>query len=100
MKQYKCEFPYCDFETDDRQQIEYHHIIPRSLNGSNKSNNRIWLCRNCHSKIYIPNTTRGLHSKNRPNKIMIIGWKTSTNGKKILHYKTYDEKEEFYELTN
>ncbi len=93
---YKCEFPNCDFKTNDRQQIEKHHIIPKSQNGSNKSHNRIWLCRNCHSKVYIPNMEKGIHSKNNKDKIQILGWRTGTQGK-LLHYKTFNGDENFYE---
>lgn len=84
-----CEFPGCDFSTNDRMQIEYHHIIPKSQGGSHKPRNRIWLCRTCHAKVYVPGMTKGIHYKNRKDKIQLLGWLSSTDGK-VLTYKTYD----------
>jgi len=84
-----CEFPGCTFETDDRMQIEKHHIIPKSLGGSNKNRNRIWLCRKCHARIYIQGMTNGIHYKNNKTKIELLGWLTSTGGK-VLVYKTFN----------
>ena len=91
---YKCQFPGCDFKTDDRMQIEKHHIIPKSLGGSHKRNNRIMVCRSCHSKIYIPGMTKGIHSKNNNSKIEILGWLLSTGGT-VLEYKTFDGNVEY-----
>ena len=43
---------------------EYHHIIPRSYNGSNSPDNIIGVCRSCHEKIHygtltLPKTITG-----------------------------------------
>lgn len=40
----KCENPNCN----NTFPLEVHHIIPRSEGGSNKENNLIVLCKNCH----------------------------------------------------
>jgi len=32
--------------------LEIHHIVPRSLGGSNDLDNLMPLCPNCHSKLY------------------------------------------------
>ena len=69
-----CYFPNCEYETDIRSQIVYHHIIPRSLNGSNKKYNRIYVCPSCHSKIYVPEMKNGIHSKKGKDSIEIIKW--------------------------
>ena len=38
---YKCQI--CDYETDDRNKIDYHHIVSKELNGNNKKSNRIYV---------------------------------------------------------
>jgi len=59
---YNCKFPKCDYSTNHRSQINYHHIIPQELNGSHKDYNRIWLCPTHHTKIYVPESKSGIHS--------------------------------------
>lgn len=82
---FKCQFPNCNYSCDNRQQIHYHHIIPSSDGGSNEDYNRIYLCPNCHHKIYIPNSTSGIHATKHKNSIVLLGWRLSTEGK-ILEY--------------
>jgi 5-methylcytosine-specific restriction endonuclease McrA len=94
---YYCEYPNCNYQTDIRSKINYHHIIPKSKSGSNKNFNRIWLCPNCHTSIYIPEETKGIHSKFNDNSIIILGWKLSTAGK-ILEYKLINSNEILYYL--
>ena len=36
----------------DRQQLDIHHIIPRSRGGSDSQDNLITLCRTCHGDIH------------------------------------------------
>ena len=60
---YKCYI--CGFETDVKSQIHIHHIIPKSLGGSNSTFNLITLCPTCHSKVYIPEINAGIHSIKR-----------------------------------
>lgn len=68
-----------------RSKLELHHIIPRSLGGSNKSNNLVYLCPTCHNLIYIDGMTHGKHSIKVDNSIIINSWKMSTSGK-VLHF--------------
>jgi len=96
---YICQFPFCDYETNNKQLINFHHIIPKELNGKNKKNNIICLCPNHHNYIYIPNSKHGIHSINSIEKIQIINILMSTNGI-ILHYKDYNNKEYFYDYIN
>ena len=93
---YKCQFPGCEFETDDRMQIEKHHIIPKSLGGVHAGKNRIWVCRKCHARIYIPGMTKGIHHKNNKSKIEILRWMLSSGGG-VLEYKTFDGKIDYCE---
>lgn len=82
---YKCQFPYCNYSTKVRTQIHSHHITPREQGGSNKKINRIYLCPNHHSKIYIPTASRGMHAKRSKDSLILLGWKSSTSGL-MLHY--------------
>jgi len=92
---YSCEFPKCNYSTDHRSQINYHHIVPQELKGSNKDYNRIWLCPTHHTKIYIPESARGMHSIKGSDSIILIRWLSSTKGR-ILEYKDIDGNN-FYE---
>ncbi|MCK9428956.1 MAG: HNH endonuclease [Candidatus Omnitrophica bacterium] len=94
---YYCEYPNCNYKTDIRSKINYHHIIPKSKFGSNKKFNRIFLCPNHHVCIYIPEELKGIHSKFNSNSIIILGWKLSTEGK-ILEYKLINSNEILYYL--
>lgn len=83
---YKCESPICKgYETKYRFQIHYHHIIPIEHGGNNFKLNRIFLCPNCHSKIFIENSTAGIHSIKGDDSIIIKRWLYSTGGK-VLEY--------------
>lgn len=93
---FKCEFPNCGFQSEDRFLYESHHIIPVSMNGENSQRNRILVCRTCHAKIFVPGIEKGIHSTNSPEKIIILGWRLGTGKQKILHYKNYNGEECFY----
>ena len=82
---YKCEFPGCDYMCESRSQIQLHHIVPREFNGSDKPYNRIYLCPNCHTKVYIPGVKSGIHSIKTNDSIIINRWLSSTDGR-VLEY--------------
>lgn len=82
---FKCEFPNCGYETNIKSQIHKHHIVPKEIAGLNKKFNTIWLCPTHHTKIYCPESKRGIHTIKGPDSIILIGWKQSTNGK-ILEF--------------
>ena len=86
MKEYKCQFPKCDYSTTHRSQIQYHHIVPLELNGSNKQYNRIWLCPTCHTKVFVKESRSGIHSIQGKDSIIIIQWMNSTSGR-VLEYQ-------------
>ena len=83
---YNCKFPKCDYTTNHRSQINYHHIVPQELNGTDKDYNRIWLCPTHHTKIYVPESKSGIHSIKSFDSIVLIGWMSSTNGR-VLEYQ-------------
>ena len=83
---YNCKFPKCDYSTNHRSQINYHHIVPQELNGTDKDYNRIWLCPTHHTKIYVPKSKSGIHSIKSFDSIILIGWMSSTKGR-VLEYQ-------------
>ena len=83
---YNWKFPKCDYTTNHRSQINYHHIVPQELNGTDKDYNRIWLCPTHHTKIYVPESKSGIHSIKSFDSIILIGWMSSTNGR-VLEYQ-------------
>jgi uncharacterized protein YlaI len=85
---YKCQI--CDYETDDRNKIDYHHIVSKELNGNNKKSNKIYVCPTCHRLIYIPESKTGCHSVRTEESITIYGWYMSTGGR-VLHYNKNHE---------
>jgi predicted restriction endonuclease len=95
MKKFKCEFPNCEYEVNDKHLVHKHHIIPKELNGKNDKMNIIYLCPNHHSRIFIPNSNRGIHSLKVDDKIIIFGFLSSTFGK-ILHYSNMNNEEFYY----
>jgi len=86
---YFCEL--CDFKTENRNNIEEHHIIPKELNGSNKPSNLIKVCGNCHAKIYIKESTFGIHSIKTSESILIKGWFQTTARPMLLIEKNDKE---------
>jgi len=90
---HKCYFPGCSYSTDYRHQIHYHHIIPESMGGSDKEFNRIFVCPNHHAQIFVPNS-KGVHSIQGADSIIIHGWVRSTGGR-LLHYTDSNGVEQF-----
>jgi len=95
----KCEFPYCNYETHHRSQIHNHHIIPVENGGSDRKSNTILLCPTHHTKIYIPNATKGIHTIKGDDSIIILGWLSSTKGM-LLEYMDNDENIHYYDKVN
>lgn len=79
---YFCEL--CDYQTENRSLIEYHHIVPKELEGSDNSFNRIYVCPNHHKTIYIDGSMSGIHSIKNNESIIIKGKFNSTEGKVLL----------------
>lgn len=86
---FKCQYPNCKYETNFRNQIDYHHIVPKELGGSDKAHNRIYLCPNHHKSIYVPEAKHGIHSINNNSTILIR--KVYSTAGFLLEYKENDE---------
>ena len=94
---YYCKMPGCEYVCEDRSQVHFHHIIPKSLGGSNNESNLIEVCPNCHNRIYIENETHGIHSIKHSNSIILLSKMLSTGGP-VISYKTIDSDEIMYSL--
>lgn len=93
-----CSFPGCDFETENRRYIDFHHIIPLSLRPRN-NHVTIPLCPNCHRKIYHPKCTHGHHSIISDDSLEVLGVFKSSDGQAI-HYRSPITYESFYYMTS
>ena len=93
MKEFICHYPNCDYKTSKKSLIDHHHIIPKHLGGSNRSNNIITLCPNHHRKILVPNSLYGMHKIKQEGSIIIKNIFSSNHGK-ILSYINCDDLEE------
>jgi hypothetical protein len=92
---YKCMFPGCEYEASNRKMIDYHHIVPKELGGSDISRNRMYVCPVHHRHIYAPGTESGIHSSKCEGAIIVKGFLTSTAGK-VLHYVSCDDDKDYF----
>ena len=77
---FHCEYPFCDYKTNKRSKIDYHHIIPKEAGGSDDSSNRLWLCPNHHRNIFINESSAGIHATPGDKTLKLIGKFYSTSG--------------------
>lgn len=77
---YACHFPGCGYVSSQRSGVDYHHILPRHMGGTNKPSNLIPLCPACHRKIYVPDCVHGPHSLLRVESAIVMGNLASSQG--------------------
>jgi len=94
---YICQMPDCNYVCEDKAQINFHHIVPKSMGGSNKSSNLIELCPNCHARIYIVGMEHGSHSVEHSNSVILHGKYLSTGGQ-VISYQYIDDDEIQYSI--
>ena len=94
---YYCQMPECEYICEDKSQIHFHHIIPRSKGDNNNDSNLIGLCPNCHVRVYIPSEEHGIHSIKHNNSIILISKLLSTGGH-VISYRNIDDDETKYSL--
>lgn len=82
--EYRCVFPNCQYETDDRSLIEFHHIHPKELGVTLNKDVVIPLCPTHHKMIYHPGATAGQHSVQRPDSLSVVQVATTTAGKAVI----------------
>ena len=90
---YKCSFPGCDYTTESRSKIDYHHVTPREIDP--KSKITLPLCKTHHALIYVPESKCGQHSIKSESSLIILGQFKSTMGNSI-HFESVDSGNKFY----
>jgi hypothetical protein len=93
MTKYKCWFPLCEYETDSRSKIDFHHVTPREIDPRSKIT--VPLCKTCHALIFHPEAKAGQHSINSDRSMQILGIYKSTAGESI-HYMKADGTKIYY----
>ena len=82
----------------DATPVEEHHIRPRRILTRlgidiNDKKEIVYLCRNCHGKVWIPGETNGIHAVKGEEYIVIHGWKYEDPGCELV-YDINNEKKE------
>jgi predicted restriction endonuclease len=96
MKKFRCHYPCCNYETNEKSHIDYHHIKPVHLGGNNKPYNLISLCPTHHRCIFIETEVHGIHSIKTKVSIEIKQILESTNGRAMIYKDMQDDKERVY----
>jgi len=89
---YKCVFPNCDYETDNRALMEFHHINPKELKVKLNKDIEIPLCPNHHKLIFHPETKAGQHSRQYENSLSVVQVTNTTTGQAVI-FKDIDGRE-------
>lgn len=89
MLKYKCHFPNCSYSTDDRNKIEFHHIVPRELWPRLNQNVTLCLCPTHHRLIWHPECKYGPHSIKGKESLEVVGIFRSTKGYSVIYKDIY-----------
>lgn len=81
---YKCVFPNCPYETDNRALMEFHHVNPRELKVKLNKDIEIPLCPNHHKLIFHPETKAGQHSRQYENSLSVAQVTNTTTGQAVI----------------
>ena len=87
-KKYRCVFPNCGYETDDRSLIEFHHINPKELKVKLNKDVTIPLCPVHHKMIYSPGSNAGQHSRQYQNSLSVAQVTNTTTGQAVIFKDT------------
>lgn len=81
---YRCVYPNCDYETNERSLIEFHHVYPRELNKKLNKDLEISLCPTHHKMIFHPESEAGQHSTKHPDSLMVAQVTNTTTGQAVI----------------
>lgn len=81
---YRCCFPGCKYETDNRSLIEFHHIHPRELGNVLSKNVTVELCPTHHKLIFHPGATHGQHAVEHDGSMTIVQVAQTSTGKSVI----------------
>jgi len=100
-KEFICHWPGCSVKTTDRNQIEFHHIVPRELWPRLNQHVTLSFCPTHHRMIWHPECKNGPHSRNSPNKLQILNIYPVAPEGYAVEYKDFNDKTffEYFEGT-
>lgn len=81
---YRCCFPGCSYETDNRSLIEYHHIHLRETGNRLGKRVTIPLCPVHHNLIYHEEATAGQHSEKHPDSMVVKMVTNTSRGRCVI----------------
>ncbi len=94
---YFCNFPNCNFVTNERSLIAKHHIVPREIDNTKKNKCTLNLCPTCHNKIYVRESKKGIHSKLKEESLIIKHKLKYGNGEVICYINPHTNEEFLYD---
>lgn len=86
---YKCCFPGCDYETDNRSLVEFHHTNLRELKRRMGKDVTIPLCPTHHKMIYHPDATSGQHTEMTEGSMVVLQVTNTSHGKAVIFRDAY-----------
>ncbi len=81
---YRCVYPNCTYETDERSLIEFHHVNPRELKKKLNKDLEIALCPTHHKMIFHPESNAGQHSVMHPDSLSVVQVTNTTTGQAVI----------------
>ena len=81
---YRCVYPDCTYETDERSLIEFHHVNPRELKKKLNKDLEIPLCPTHHKMIFHPESNAGQHSVRHPDSLSVAQVTNTTTGQAVI----------------
>jgi len=81
---YRCVYPNCDYETNERSLIEFHHVNLRELKKKLNKDLEISLCPNHHKMIFHPESNAGQHSIMHPDSLSVVQVTNTTTGRAVI----------------
>lgn len=80
-----CGFPLCGKSHFSAGVVDLHHIVPVSMGGEDASYNRVYLCPECHRRVYVPGIASGIHKTKKPDSVELIRYYLTTEGRALLY---------------
>lgn len=81
---YRCLFPDCTYETNNRALMEFHHVNPKELKVKLNKDLEIPFCPNHHKLIFHPETKAGQHSRQYENSLSVVQVTNTTTGQAVI----------------
>jgi len=80
-----CGFPLCGKSHFSTKTVDLHHIVPVSMGGEDSLYNRIYLCPECHRRIYVPGIASGIHKTKKQGSVQLFRYIPTNKGKALLY---------------